>query len=178
MTLVGAESLENADAFRSHSRDVYRWALRVVGRHEDALDVVQDVFVAWTRTPRRPPMRSPRGWLRTATINRAIDLCRRRTVRDGRNQSLRLVRSAPGESEDASRPAEREELRSRVSAALAELTELQRTVLVSKVYDDLTFAEIAMELERTVPTVKTHYLRALRAMRDRLDPGWLEERTP
>lgn len=177
MTSVGTQALENADAFRSHSRDVYRWALRVVGRHEDALDVVQDVFVAWTRTRRHPAMTSPRGWLRTATINRAIDLCRRRTVRDGRKEPPRLLRPSSDESEDASRPAEREELRNRVAAALAELTEMQRTVLVSKVYDDLTFAEIATELDVAVPTVKTHYLRALRALRDRLDPGELAERT-
>jgi DNA-directed RNA polymerase specialized sigma24 family protein len=38
-------------------------------------------------------------------------------------------------------------------------------VLIAKVYDQETFAEIAESMDLAVPTVKTHYVRALRAMR-------------
>ena len=46
--------------------------------------------------------------------------------------------------------------------------EMQRSVLTAKVHDDLTFAQIAAEHGLAVPTVKTHYLRALRTLRARL----------
>ena len=45
-------------------------------------------------------------------------------------------------------------------------------MLIAKVYDGLTFAQIAAELKLAVPTVKTHYLRALSAVRDRLTRRW------
>jgi DNA-directed RNA polymerase specialized sigma24 family protein len=41
-------------------------------------------------------------------------------------------------------------------------------VLIARTYEGLTFAEIAVELGIAVPTVKTHYLRAVSAVRDRL----------
>ena len=43
-------------------------------------------------------------------------------------------------------------------------------MVVAKVYESMTFAEIALELDLAVSTVKTHYLRALQSLRDRLRP--------
>jgi DNA-directed RNA polymerase specialized sigma24 family protein len=46
------------------------------------------------------------------------------------------------------------------------------------VYDEMTFAEIAAELSVAISTVKTHYLRAVQAVRDRLRPRWADEEQP
>ena len=157
--------------FEQHRREVYGWAYRLLGRHHDALDAAQDVFLKWLAQSRRNLPQSPRGWLRQVTINRAIDLLRRR-------------RDAPRPVEAAARPPtieppdaiEQEELRGDVAAAIEALTEAQRSVLIAKVYDGMTFAEIAGEQELALPTVKTHYLRALSAVRDRLARKWGPER--
>ena len=69
-------------------------------------------------------------------------------------------------------PAERDELRAAIARAMGDLTDMQRSVLTAKVHDGLTFAQIAAEHDLAVPTVKTHYLRALRAVRDRLQGEW------
>ena len=66
-------------------------------------------------------------------------------------------------------------LRAEIAAALDGLTEAQRSVLVAKVYDGQTFARIAEDLDIAVPTAKTHYLRAIRIVRDRLGPRWSNE---
>ena len=66
----------------------------------------------------------------------------------------------------------RDELRSDIADAVETLSEMQQSVLFAKVYDGLTFARIAAELEIAVPTVKTHYLRALCSLRDRLGQQW------
>lgn len=158
-------------AFERHRADVYAWAYRLLGRHHDALDAAQDVFIRWLAQSRRAPLDNPRGWLRQVTINRAIDL-------------LRARRTAPPLDLDAaSRPApqtldplETRELRNAIGQALEQLTDAQRNVLVAKIFDGLTFARIAAELQIAIPTAKTHYLRALAAVRDRLQLNWGPER--
>ena len=160
------------DTFERHAHDIYAWAFRLLGRHHDALDVVQDVFIRWDAQCRTDPPDQPRGWLRRVTLNRAIDSFRRRDrepTPSADAEPLVLHRA------DA---AEQQALREDVAAALDGLTEAQRSVLIAKVYDGLTFAAIADEAGLAVSTVKTHYLRALRAVRDRLAPDWAERREP
>jgi RNA polymerase sigma-70 factor (ECF subfamily) len=160
-----------AELYDRYGREVYGWAYRLLGRHHDALDVAQDVFVRFVRhaTPTMPD--NPQAWLRRVTINRSIDVVRAR--HDG---GARGFYWAPGGRPDSTGP-ELDELRAAIAAALADLTNQQRSVLVAKVYDGLSFARIAAQLDLAVPTVKTHYLRALRAVRDRLAPRW-QDATP
>ena len=155
--------------FERYRDQVYGWAYRVLGRHHDALDVAQDVFLRWLSQSRRGLPDHPRGWLRTATINRSIDLLRARRVTEAPDQ-LSDRPAATGVS-----TAQTEELRADIAAALATLTEAQRSVLIAKVYDGLTFAAIGAEHDLALSTVKTHYLRALAAVRDRLAKRWRAE---
>ncbi len=145
-----------------HGRDIYRWAYRVLGHHEDALDVVQDVFVRWmTRMP--ADTESERAWLRRVTVNCAIDVYR----------SRRRLPDAGAEAGEAPLdPDDHRALRSDIADALDSLSDMQRSVLIAKVHDGLTFACIAAEHDLAVPTVKTHYIRALAAVRTKLQRRW------
>lgn len=151
-------------AFNSHRRAVYAWAYRIVGNHHDAADVTQEVFMKWWRAHREQSAPANAvGWLRRVTINHSIG-----TVRsDGRRDRLRPAADrlfgAPPDVD-----FERREIAATVAVALDEITESQREVLVAKVYDGCTFAEIAGQLGLAVPTVKTHYLRALKSVRAHL----------
>jgi RNA polymerase sigma-70 factor (ECF subfamily) len=156
-----------AAEFERYRHDVYAWAYRLLGRHHDALDVAQDVFLRWVRQVRKAAPNHPRSWLRRVTINLAIDL--RRATRPV--PAAVEVDAQPGAKVEAG-TIERDELRAAVAAAMTGLSEMQRSVLTAKVHDDLTFAQIAAEHGLAVPTVKTHYLRALRAVRDRLRSHW------
>lgn len=185
-------------AFERHARDIYGWAFRILGRHHDALDVVQDVFLKWQRQCREDTPGSARGWLRTVTINRAIDLRRRDarylsaggdtsdrfmegqrllgrgnpgtdTLGSGNPVALSSVMDKPG-AENAE--SDNALLRGDIQAALARLTDMQRGTLVAKVYDDMTFAQIAQEFGTSVSTIKTHYLRAIGVLRTRLEHRW------
>jgi DNA-directed RNA polymerase specialized sigma24 family protein len=51
---------------------------------------------------------------------------------------------------------------------VAALSEQQRLVLLGKCVDGMTFSQVAAGLSIAVPTAKTHYLRALEAVRRRL----------
>ena len=165
-----------ASTFNEHSREVYAWAYRLLGRHHDALDVAQDVFVRWMRQSATGAPRHPRAWLRQVTLHRSIDLCRTR-----QNQLPASSDSQPIEAASTGEPArvlDQAALRQDLTSALVELSELQRNVLVAKVYDEMTFAEIAEEQGISVSTAKTHYLRAVRAARDRLQARWGDEVQP
>ena len=163
MTTTSSSTADANAAFDQHREEVYAWAYRILGRHHDALDVAQDVFLRWVRNRPEGGADSPRGWLRRVTMNRAVDLIR------SRKSAPRALSSASELSARAQGDAlETMELRATIAAALDRLSEMQRSVLIAKVYDGLTFAEIAADHQLAVPTVKTHYLRAVSATRDRL----------
>ncbi len=160
-----------AQCFEQYSRQVYVWAYRFLGRHHDALDVVQDVFLRWNTQCANAALDRPHGWLRRVTINRVLDLRRaqRREVQvDDIAGALEEVGASGRDRLDL------EALREDIVVALGELSDVQRSVLVAKVYDGLTFARIATELDLAVSTVKTHYLRAIRATRGRLYGRWAD----
>ena len=161
------QSTKRDAAFEAYRNEVYAWAYRLLGGHHDALDVAQDVFLKWVDQCRDAPPRNPRAWLRRVTIHRAIDYRRANTSRRARE-----VGSPPSTVQVNDSLASREELRSQVAYAMESLSEMQRSVLVAKVFDGLTFARISAELEIAVPTAKTHYLRAVAALRDRLGEQW------
>ncbi len=159
------------ETYQRHRSDVYRWAYRLLGSSHDTLDVTQDVFIKWVDQCQILMPDNPRGWLRRVTINAALDVirARKRFVHDDQAVSGRSVSGTTGETEN-------EELRKDIAAAFESLSDSQRQVLVAKVYDGETFAAISEELDLAVSTVKTHYLRALSAVRDGLRKKWNTER--
>jgi RNA polymerase sigma-70 factor (ECF subfamily) len=165
-----------AAAYEAYRNDVYAWAYRLLGRHHDALDVVQDVFLRWNDQCSAETPANARGWLRRVTLNRAIDIHRGQMSRKTAGIESELF--DPKSVAQVGDHLDDSQLRHDVSSALDTLTDMQRNVLVAKVYDSLTFSEIADELGISGSTAKTHYLRALRAVRRRLAPRWALENSP
>ena len=168
MTATGSAA---SGDFEKYTADVYGWAYRLLGRHHDALDVVQDVFLRWDAQCAQHPPDQPRPWLRRVTLNRAIDLRRQRRPA----APIEEVPQPVATDDSIARSLDREDLRDRIATALDSLSEGQRLVLVAKVYDEMTFAAMADEMDLAVSTVKTHYLRAVRALRDKLHKGLSRE---
>ena len=49
MATISSSSADANAAFDRYREEVYAWAYRILGRHHDALDVAQDVFLRWLR---------------------------------------------------------------------------------------------------------------------------------
>jgi RNA polymerase sigma-70 factor (ECF subfamily) len=166
--------LDLSALFLTHRARVYRWALGLCGRHEDALDLTQEAFVRLVRSgPDSQDAAACAAWLRQTVARLAIDRWRANAARRERetaaSRSPDTETAAGGVSPEAA---------GRIRVALAGLSDRQRLVLLCKCYDDMTFTEIASELGISEATVKTHYLRGLAALREQLGTLAEAELTP
>lgn len=149
-----------AACFEAHRARVYRWAYGLCRRHDDAADVVQDTFARLMEArPALPNQAATVAWLRRVAERIVVDRWRRAATRP---------RIAEREHAGIDAESADEETRRAVRDALQGLSPQQRLVILAKFYDEMTFEQTATELEISVPTAKTHYLRALAALRDRL----------
>jgi RNA polymerase sigma-70 factor (ECF subfamily) len=185
---AGSESAleELLNGFRPRLRCLVAVRLdsRLCGR-VDPSDVVQEVFAeAWKRMPRyvnEQPLPFYL-WLRRLALDQMSKLHRRHIVAQRRS----VVREANVRLSDESvallterlavSPSggvvSRDELCARVQAAMNELSENDRELLVMRYIEGLTLAEIASVLEISVATAKTRHLRALARMGKKLaGPG-------
>jgi RNA polymerase sigma-70 factor (ECF subfamily) len=150
-----------------HLTSAHAVALAVLGTAADAEDVCQDAFVAALQ--RLDACRSPekfRGWLLQIVRNRARDVLRRRAVRRALPLDAAVERSG---EDDPLADAERAELRERLLAALAGLTEVQREVVLLHDLEGWRHREIAGELGLPEGTVRAHLFHARRFLRGRLE---------
>lgn len=151
-------------------------AVRLTEAREDAEEVAQEAFVQAFRQARqfRGESESFGPWLFAIVRNLAMD--KRRQLR-----LPTLSLSAP-ESEviadtrmsDIPAQAERRAERNALLRALDSLPEEWRMVLTLCDLEDVSHAQAAAALGRTVPATKSLLYRARRALRDRLTETWKE----
>ena len=132
------------DLYERYASTALAVAQRVVGRRDEAEDVVHDAFVAvWRKIDRFDAQRgSLRGWLMTIVRNRAIDRMRaRRTTLDVDDADERsLLRTGPNPTwEDALQRASASDLR----ASMANLPEEQRRAVELAYFEGYTYREVA-----------------------------------
>ena len=142
--LVVAAKSGDAQAFaglvRLHQRRAYAVARAIVGTHEDAEDAVQEGFLhAYRALDRFVAGQSFGAWLHRIVANAALDLTRRRRVRDA--DELTEVVASPFRD-----PALDDELRTRLGEALATLSERQRSVIVLHDVEGFKHGEIGAML--------------------------------
>ena len=156
-----------------HQDRLHNTLLKVLGSHEEARDVAQDTFVqAFQKLETFRGTAAFYSWLFRIAMNTAVSRMRknRRTP-----LSVEAVRDRSGaEPVDNSREAspsfsaEIAEQRAQVHAALAELSDEFRTVLVLKEIEGLKYEEIAEALDCPIGTVRSRIFRARGELRQKL----------
>ncbi len=147
------------DALYRRYRDaLYRYATWFTGDPDLAEDVVQETFLqVRERTPRRAE--AIRGWLFTVATNLARDTLRVARRRRELLAERRDMVPAPAAVPDPAARLERDELGSRLRAALDGLSERERSVLLLR-HEGLRHREIAEALGTTTKSVGTMIARA------------------
>jgi RNA polymerase sigma-70 factor (ECF subfamily) len=142
---------------------------RILPSRPEAEDVLQDVFLqVWKRAADFDERRGrPFPWLVTLARSRALD---RLSVLDSRSRlaavHTRDVR--PEEAPDPVHAASFAEHARRLRAALEQIPDSQRQVLLLAYFEGLTQSEIAGRLGTPLGTVKSHARLGLTKLRDLL----------
>jgi RNA polymerase sigma factor (sigma-70 family) len=178
-TLVGLVAAGSDDAFAAldarYRRRLVRFAHGFVpGGTADAEDVVQEALVRAVRALRngsRPE--APGPWLHRITRNCALDL----TASRRRHPVVELADHAHPAAEDAQATVERRMGVRGLVADVGQLPDTQRSALVLRELEGRSYADIADQLDVTVPAVKSLLVRARqglkRARDDRRVAAWL-----
>lgn len=162
--LAGSNSAWTA-LVKRYERRVYNYALRMVGHPDDALDLMQEVFLGVYRN--LPGYRGDgvfAAWLFRIAAYRCTDCLRRRRRDEPWEDGAGEAVEAPAVS-DPARAAACAGTNRLVATALAQLPEAQRHVVELKFFQSFTFEEIAAQLGISPNTAKTRLYSALRKLK-------------
>jgi RNA polymerase sigma-70 factor, ECF subfamily len=173
--LAAGDHTALAEVFDRLAPSVYSGALRVLGHHAAAQDVVQDVFVElWSHPGRYDPDAGPlRAYLTMQARHRAVDLIRselRRAARQERSSRLEPGRPDPSPHEQVMAS----EAAAAVRAAIAMLPESQRRIVELAYFRGLTCREAAKAAGIPEGTAKSRLRLALAKLETVLDRQLLE----
>ena len=172
---VGGDS----DAFRllveRHSRAIFRVAYRMTGNEHDADDVVQETFLRVYRQLGTFESRSNfTTWLHRIAINCALDLLRTRTRHDKHRsndpEGTLMNDAIATDQPHAERLLLSSEVQQHVATALEALSGNERTAFVLRHFEGMSIEEIGSVLGTRVNATKNTIFRAVRKLRDQLEP--------
>jgi len=175
---LAGEEMACTELVECHQRMVYQLAFHLLGDKEEALDLSQDVFLTVFRMLGRFRAQSTlRTWIYRIVVNQARN--RQRWWRR-RHQSAQVPLevhvsehgelSSPNDDCGPERLLRQKEQADRVWQALRELPFDQRTALVLREIDGLSYEEIGYSLNVAVGTVKSRLARARQLLRAELRP--------
>ena len=152
---------------------VFNLGCRLTGNRDDAMDLTQEVFLGVCRSLHRFRGESNfRTWLFRIAHNKAVDLNRKRRLLEltgGLDENGEFAgagaspRAGAGSEPDQGLVADE---RNRLALdLLGRVSFEQRLVVELKIYQSLTFEEIARMQEISVNTAKTRFYAALKKMR-------------
>lgn len=169
-SLVKKAQKGKADAFdkliRRYEGRIYNFALRMTGNREDAMDLMQNIFLSTYRG-----LSSFRGesafssWIFAIASRRATDFYRRRKFSEeydeqtAAEESLQQERSPFGD-------VLRQQRNKQLMQAMAQLPVEQRLVLELKFFQDMTFDEMSAQLGVSSNTLKSRLYGALRKIKN------------
>src|SRR5580765_6642483 len=164
-----------ADLVAEHQRMVVQLAMNLLGDRDEALDLSQEVFLRVFRTIQRfRGQSSLRTWIYRIAVNQARNrhrFWRRRHRNDQVSLDAHIAAHGDFPSTLNLRPDrafEQKELGQRLQDALDQLPFDQRTAIVLREIDGLSYDDIAFSLGVAIGTVKSRLTRARQALRDDL----------
>ncbi len=168
-----------SDAFmhlvQRHQERVRNLIYSILGYTQIVDDLAQDVFIkVYQSLPNFRYQSSFATWLYRVTVNRCRDEIRRSKVRRMFRLESLQERDHPVESESTDR-TERILVNEALNAALRQLSESHRTIVLLKEVEGLRYEEIAEVLQCGVGTVKSRLARARIRLKQLLQPYVEEE---
>jgi RNA polymerase sigma-70 factor (ECF subfamily) len=164
---------------------LYNAILKICGNSDDAAELTQETFVKVLEN-----IGTFRGqssfytWLFRVGVNLALNFCRRRLRLGmcsldgsggvGEQGNSSMAANLPDKKEmDPVAIAQNRELARQVLAALEKLEDSQRTIIVLRDIEAMSYEDIAEVLQIELGTVKSRLCRARMALRELLQTVWI-----
>jgi RNA polymerase sigma-70 factor (ECF subfamily) len=161
--------------YDEHAPALYAFLSSFTGQEADARDLLQELFIKLvSRADALAQARHERAYLLQACYRLAVDWMRRQQARR-RHEDRSCAQHGATLFAPAADP-DTAAFRSALGAALVELPVEQRAVISLKLWQGLTFQEIADALEISPHTAASRYRYALDKLRQRLRPLYEEIR--
>lgn len=151
---------------KQYSEKLYWKVRRIVLSHEDANDVLQNVFIkVWSNLQNFQGKSSLSTWLYRIAINESLDFLRKQKLAD--------KVSADEDVSVASRLMSDEyfdgdEVQARLQEAVARLPEVQRTVFNFKYFEEMKYSEMSQILNTSEGALKASYHLAVKKITEYL----------
>lgn len=166
---IGQSSITFHELYSRYAGDVYRFAHWLSGNSHDAHDITSETFVrAWT-APEEPRLESVKAYLFAIARN----LHRKQWRRASRHEALDEAMPDPATRPDAA-AVNRDEFEQTLAAVHA-LPEMDRTVLLLRAEEDLSYKDIAAVTGLSVTAAKVKVFRARAKLSALLQPQTKEE---
>jgi RNA polymerase sigma-70 factor, ECF subfamily len=159
--LKGNETSFN-ELVRRYQEKVYWTAHRFVNDHDEADDIVQEVFLKVHRSLN--DFRGESGfytWLYRITVNISLNAIRKRRIKD----FLRIDEFFDYPSDENDQPDkqfEQNEQKQLIEKAIERLSEKQKAVFILRYYEELPYDDISKILKTSVGGLKANYFHAVK----------------
>jgi RNA polymerase sigma-70 factor, ECF subfamily len=130
-----------------HGHSVWQAAYRLLGNYSDTCDCFQETFISALKISRRQQVKNFQGLLIRIATARAIDQLRRRFRQETNNSNNDYSPETSNISVDPAKYAQQQELASWLQKSLALLPELESQVFCLRYLNDMSYRQIASELD-------------------------------
>ena len=156
---------------KRYETQIFNYSVRLTGNSSDAMDLMQEVFLGVYRNLHR--FRGDAkfsSWIFRIAHNKAVDMNRRRRLLSNQlrinDDEFDILDILPGDT--GNEPDEKlgtQQQNGKITKMLARLSLEQRLVVEFKVFQSLTFNEIAVMQDISTNTVKTRFYTALKKLK-------------
>jgi RNA polymerase sigma-70 factor, ECF subfamily len=155
---------------RRYEGRVYNFSLRLTGNRDDAMDLMQEVFLGVYRNLERFRGESQfSSWLFRIAHNKAVDMARRRCASPIQDMDVDEL-PEPGSADTSPHSLLlAEQSNQQVQKMLASLNTELRLLVELKIFQGMTFEEIAELQDISANTAKTRFYSALKKLRVMLE---------
>lgn len=155
---------------RSYSEQIYWQVRNLVGNHDDANDIVQNVFIkAWNNLHNFRGEAKLSTWLYKIAVNESLNFIKKENSRklqtedlpeDAADSFIANIKSDPYFDGD--------ELQLQLQGAVAALPDKQRLVFTMRYFEEMKYEEISEVLGTSVGALKASYHHAVKKITESL----------
>lgn len=158
-------------AVEAHKNRVFSLAYYILGRREEAEDILQEVLLRLWRHRKKVETERMAAWLAKVTRNACYDRLRR-SISAGRDRvhavETELLERAAAKEPDPEALATSADFTARLHAELERLEEPYRSVLVLREVEGLKYKEVSEALDLPLNTVRVYLHRGRKRLRGRV----------